>query len=327
LERASKLTTIVLDKTGTVTAGKPAVTDIVPFATDEPGMLRLAAALESGSEHPLAAAILRAAEDRGVEVASCEGFAAIPGQGVQGMVDGKMTLLGNSKLIAAHGIALANTQKEQMQTLASAAKTPVFLAHDGKLLGMIAVADPIKQDSRAAIGRMQALGLNVVMLTGDRRETAAAVAAEVGIKQVFSEVMPEDKDEKIAELQASGEIVGMVGDGINDAPALSRADVGFAIGAGTDVAIESADITLMRPSLDGVVTAIEISRATLRNIKQNLFGAFIYNSLGVPVAAGVLYPFFGLLLNPMIAGAAMAMSSVTVVSNANRLRLFKPGSD
>jgi len=186
------------------------------------------------------------------------------------------------------------------------------------------VADPIKDDSRAAIARMQAMGLKVVMLTGDNRSTAEAVAAQVGIAEVFAEVMPEHKDAKVAELQAAGEVVGMVGDGINDAPALSRADVGFAIGAGTDVAIESADITLMRSSLDGVVTAIEISRATLRNIKQNLFGAFVYNSLGIPVAAGLLFPFFGLMLNPMLAGAAMAMSSVTVVSNANRLRLFIP---
>jgi len=233
-------------------------------------------------------------------------------------------MLGNGALMEAHKIAVDADRGGQVETLAAQGKTPMLLASDGELLGIIAVADPVKDDSKAAIARMQAMGLKVVMLTGDNRNTAEAVAAEVGISEVFAEVMPENKDARVARLQAAGEVVGMVGDGINDAPALSRADVGFAIGAGTDVAIESADITLMRSSLDGVVTAIEISRATLRNIKQNLFGAFVYNSLGIPVAAGVLFPLFGLLLNPMLAGAAMAMSSVTVVSNANRLRLFRP---
>jgi len=324
LERASKLTAIVLDKTGTVTEGRPAVTDII--GEDGDAMLRLAAALEAGSEHPLAAAIVAKAGDMpgDKKLAACKGFEAISGQGVGGRVDGHKILLGNSALMAAHKIAVDADRGEQLTALAAQGKTPMLLASDGKLLGIIAVADPIKDDSRAAIARMQAMGLKVVMLTGDNRSTAEAVAAQVGIAEVFAEVMPEHKDAKVAELQAAGEVVGMVGDGINDAPALSRADVGFAIGAGTDVAIESADITLMRSSLDGVVTAIEISRATLRNIKQNLFGAFVYNSLGIPVAAGLLFPFFGLMLNPMLAGAAMAMSSVTVVSNANRLRLFIP---
>jgi len=296
------------------------VTDII--GEDEDAILRLAAALEAGSEHPLAAAIVARAGE--IKLPACEGFEAISGQGVHGRVDGHAILLGNAALLEAHHVAIATDSAKQMTALAAQGKTPMLLARDGEVLGIVAVADPIKEDSKAAIARMQAMGLKVVMLTGDNRQTAEAVAAQVGIAEVFAGVMPQHKDAKVAELQAGGEVVGMVGDGINDAPALSRADVGFAIGAGTDVAIESADITLMRSSLDGVVTAIEISRATLRNIKQNLFGAFVYNSLGIPIAAGVLYPLVGLLLNPMLAGAAMAMSSVTVVSNANRLRLFHP---
>jgi len=322
LERASKLTTIVLDKTGTVTAGKPAVTDIIGENGDH--ILRLAAATEVGSEHPLAAAIVAEANHRDLRLPACEAFQAISGQGVSARVDGQMILLGNATLMAAHDITVDSNSTARMQALAAQAKTVMLLACDGILIGMIAVADPIKEDSITAIRQMQALGLEVVMLTGDNRATAMAVAAQVGITHVFAEVLPGEKDAKVAELQAAGAIVAMVGDGINDAPALSRADVGFAIGAGTDVAIESADITLMRSSLDGVVIAIAISKATLRNIKQNLFGAFIYNSMGIPVAAGLLYPMMGLMLNPMLAGLAMAMSSVTVVTNANRLRLFRP---
>jgi len=324
LERASKLTTIVLDKTGTVTAGKPEVTDVL--AEDRDGALRLAAGIESGSEHPLAAAIVAKAHGRDLSIPACKAFQAISGQGVNGQIDGHNILFGNTALMAVNDIAVDKERAGQMVTLAEQGKTPMLLASDGVLVGILAVADPIKEGSAEAIAQMQALGLKVVMLTGDNHKTAVAVAAQVGITDVFAEVMPEDKDAKVAELQATGEVVGMVGDGINDAPALSRADVGFAIGAGTDVAIESADITLMRSSLDGVVVAIEISKATLRNIKQNLFGAFVYNTLGIPVAAGLLYPLMGLMLNPMLAGAAMAMSSVTVVTNANRLHLFKPGS-
>lgn len=320
LERASKLTAIVLDKTGTVTEGKPAVTDIL--GDDPDAILGFAAAVEAGSEHPLAAAIVAKAGD--MQLPPCKGFASLAGQGVSGVVDGHAILLGNAALMAANDIPLAAGTHERLMALAGYGKTPMLLACDGAFLGIVAVADPVKQDSKTAIAAMQAMGLKVVMLTGDNERTAKAVAAQVGIDEVFAEVMPEHKDRKIAELQDAREVVGMVGDGINDAPALSRADVGFAIGAGTDVAIESADITLMRSSLDGVTTAIEISRATLGNIKQNLFGAFVYNALGIPVAAGVLYPLIGLLLNPMIAGAAMAASSVTVVSNANRLRLFRP---
>ena len=325
LERAAKLTTMVLDKTGTVTEGRPAVTDLIGEQPER--ILQLAAALESGSEHPLAAAIVAKAEAAQLPRSVCEDFRAESGRGVRGVVDGHQLLLGNATMMAAGSVTLPDSITAQCNALAEQTKTPILLACDGAFLGIIAVADPIKQDAKAAIAQMQAAGLKVVMLTGDHHRTAQAVAAEVGISHIFAEVTPADKARKVAELQAAGEIVGMVGDGINDAPALSRADVGFAIGAGTDVAIAAADVTLMRSSLTALLTAIEISRATLRNIKQNLFGAFIYNTLGIPVAAGALYPLLGLMLNPMLAGAAMAMSSVTVVSNANRLRLFRPQSE
>jgi Cu+-exporting ATPase len=233
--------------------------------------------------------------------------------------------MGNLQLMQAFNIKVSDETQQQMKELSEQARTPMLICADEQLLGLVAVADPVREDSQTAISRLQASGIRVVMLTGDNRHTAATVAAQVGVDSVFSELMPADKDARIAELQAQGEIVGMVGDGINDAAALARADVGFAIGAGTDIAMESADITLMSSSPLGVLTAIEISRATMKNIKQNLLGAFIYNSLGIPVAAGILYPAFGLLLNPIFAGAAMAMSSVTVVTNANRLRLFKAG--
>ncbi|MBR9883606.1 MAG: HAD-IC family P-type ATPase, partial [Oceanospirillales bacterium] len=250
-------------------------------------------------------------------------FNAIAGQGVEGQVEGQRLLFGNEKLMRDRNVSI-DPYLEQAQTMASKAQTPMYLAADGALLALIAVADPIKEDSVAAIKRLQRGGIRVVMLTGDNRETAKAVAREVGIEEFFAEVLPEEKSNKVAELQRQGEIVGMTGDGINDAPALALADVGFAIGTGTDVAIESADVTLMRGSLHGLADAIAISRATLRNIRQNLLGAFIYNVAGVPVAAGLLYPIAGVLLSPVIAGAAMAFSSLTVVTNANRLRLFKP---
>lgn len=323
LERAGQLTTIVLDKTGTITEGHPVVTDVL--ADDEREVLRLAAAIEAGSEHPLARAVLDAAKARDVDWPEAEGFTAITGKGVRASVHGEAVLLGNAALMQQEQVVVGEDVERQVQALAKEAKTPVLLAREGKLIGLLAVADPLKAGSAEAIARMKQQGLKVVMITGDNRHTAAAVAAMVGVDAFEAEVHPEDKDDKVALLQAQGEVVGMVGDGINDAPALSRADVGFAIGAGTDVAIESADITLMRSSLDGVVTAISISRATLGNIRQNLFGAFVYNILGIPVAAGILYPAFGVLLNPMIAGAAMAASSVTVVSNANRLRWFRAG--
>ncbi|HBA35550.1 MAG TPA: Cu+ exporting ATPase, partial [Gammaproteobacteria bacterium] len=262
------------------------------------------------------------AQERGIETGKVSNFNAIAGHGVQAEVDGKTLLFGNEKLMRERTIELGDFV-EMAQALAAEAKTPMYFAVDNKLAAIIAVADPIKEDSIAAIKRLQHNGIRVVMLTGDNRATAKAVAKKAGIKEFFAEVLPEEKSKKVQELQMEGEVVGMTGDGINDAPALAIANVGFAIGTGTDVAIESADITLMRGSLHGLADAIAVSKATLRNIKQNLFGAFIYNVAGVPFAAGVLYPFFGLLLSPVIAGAAMAFSSLTVVTNANRLRFFK----
>lgn len=326
LQQASRLTTVVLDKTGTVTSGKPQVTALLPAAGwDELQLLRLAAAVESVSEHPLAHAVLESARQRGTAVPEVSDFHAEAGHGVRGRVEGREVLLGNPRFLTRNGVA-TEVLERMVSELASRAETPLLLAVDGEAAGVIGVADPVKPDSRAAVERLKEAGVRVVLLTGDNRATAEAVARQVGIEEVIAQVLPADKGEQIARLQAEGERVGMVGDGINDAPALARADVGFAIGTGTDVAIESADITLMRGSLHGVADAIAISAATVRNIKQNLFGAFVYNSIGIPVAAGVLYPFFGTLLNPMVAAAAMAMSSVTVVSNANRLRLFRPRS-
>jgi Cu+-exporting ATPase len=326
LQTAGKLNTVVLDKTGTVTEGHPAVTTIHSAGElSENELLAVAAAMETGSEHPLAQAVVDAAREKELELAEVQDFTAIAGHGISANVAGREVFFGNPKLMARQGIDITALQ-EPAQQMAQRAETPMFLAVDGRAAGIVAVSDPIKQDSRAAIERLHKLGIRVIMLTGDNRTTAEAVAARVGIDEVLAEVLPEDKQAKVAELQVDGTIIGMVGDGINDAPALARADVGFAIGTGTDVAIESADVTLMRGSLHGVADAIGVSRATVRNIKQNLFGAFIYNTLGIPVAAGVLYPFTGLLLNPIIAGAAMAMSSVTVVSNANRLRMFKTGT-
>ena len=323
LQTASKITAMILDKTGTITLGAPKVTDIVLAGSiGEARVLQLAASLESGSEHPLAQAIVETAQERGIELLKVSQFKAIAGHGVEAQVDGQMLLFGNEKLMNDRNIALGSLV-DKAQQLALDAKTPMYFTVDGNFAAIIAVADPIKDDSIAAIKRLQKNGIRVVMLTGDNRDTARAVAAKSGITEFFAEVLPQEKSQKVQQLQMQGEIVGMTGDGINDAPALAMANVGFAIGTGTDVAIESADITLMRGSLHGLADAIAISKATLRNIKQNLFGAFVYNVAGVPFAAGVLYPFFGLLLSPVIAGAAMAFSSLTVVTNANRLRLFK----
>jgi Cu+-exporting ATPase len=326
LQQAGKLDTIILDKTGTVTEGRPSVTSVLALDawTDEQ-LLQWGASVEKGSEHPLAEAIVAAADEKKIGLLQVTHFSAIAGHGVEAVIEGKSVLLGNRKLMGDRNVDISALEAT-VQEMTSQAQTPMFVAVDKKAAGVISVSDAIKSDSVEAIRRMHDIGLKVVLLTGDNHVTAGAVARQVGIDEVVAEVLPQEKAEKVAALQARGEIVGMVGDGINDAPALARADVGFAIGTGTDVAIESADITLMRGSLLGVVDAIAISKATVRNIKQNLFGAFIYNSLGIPIAAGVLYPVIGLLLNPMIAGAAMAMSSVTVVSNANRLRLFKPAS-
>ena len=324
LQRARDLTTVVLDKTGTVTEGRPAVTDIECLSDDdEHRVLQLAASLEAGSEHPLAHAVLEAARARGLAPEPVEGFMALAGQGVRATLGEMSLLLGNRALMVAQGVPLEEAIDQRLQALMEQARTPLLLARNGQLAAILAVADPIKADSAAAIARLHGEGLRVVMLTGDSALTAQAVARQVGIDEVIAEVQPGDKAERVAGLQANGQVVAMVGDGINDAPALARADVGMAIGTGTDVAMESADITLMGGSLHGVANAIVVSRATVRNIRQNLFGAFIYNTLGIPVAAGVLYPFVGLLLNPMVAGAAMAASSVTVVSNANRLRRLR----
>jgi Cu+-exporting ATPase len=328
LQQAGKLTSVVLDKTGTVTLGRPVVTQLLPMpAWDENRLLQIAASVEAASEHSLAQALLDAANTRDLELLRTEGFAAVAGHGISARVnqsagDAAKVLFGNRKLMDEHHIDVT-ALAPRVAELAAQAQTAMYLAVDGTLAGVVAVADPVKEDSKAAIARLHAIGLKVVMLTGDQLATARAVADQVGVDEVFAEVLPQDKAAKVVALQQRGEIVGMVGDGINDAPALAQADVGFAIGTGTDVAMESADVTLMRGSLHGVADAIAVSRATVRNIKQNLFGAFVYNLLGIPVAAGILYPMFGVLLNPMIAGAAMAMSSVTVVSNANRLRGFR----
>ena len=324
LQTTSKITTMILDKTGTITEGKPTVTDIINFNdSDKVHVLKLAASLESGSEHPLAQAIVSYTENEDITIEKVSDFNAVTGKGVTGTFDGQTLLFGNEALMSQHNISIAEA-KEQAEQLASAAKTPMYFAIDTQLQAIIAVADPIKDDSAEAIKRLQKKGIHVVMLTGDNQATARAVANKVGIKDFIAQVMPDDKASEVTKRQAKGEIVGMTGDGINDAPALAQADVGFAIGTGTDVAIESADITLMRGSLQSLGDAIAVSSATIVNIKQNLFGAFIYNVAGIPIAAGLLYPFFGILLNPVVAGAAMALSSLTVVTNANRLRFFKP---
>ncbi|RWX70825.1 heavy metal translocating P-type ATPase [Mesorhizobium sp. M4B.F.Ca.ET.089.01.1.1] len=324
LQAAEQLDAIILDKTGTITRGEPALTDVVVTpGHEETAVLRLTASLERGSEHPLASAIVKGAEARKIELTGAEGFAAIPGHGVSGRIDGHDVLFGNSKLMRDRGVP-ADVLLPQWERLANEGKTPMYVAVDGKAAGLIAVADTVKPDSRAAIEILKGLGIEVVMLTGDNERTGRAIAHEVGIDHVLAEVLPDDKAHEVQKLQLEGKSVGMVGDGVNDAPALAQADVGFAIGTGTDVAIEASDVTLIRGSLMGVVTAIEISRATMRNVRQNLVGAFGYNALGIPVATGVLYPFIGLLLSPLIAAAAMAFSSVTVVTNANRLRFFQP---
>ena len=319
LERAHQLTAIVLDKTGTITQGNPAVTDLLPQGIEEDELMRLAASAERGSEHPLGEAIVRSAEQRGATLVEPREFAAVAGQGITATVDGQEVMVGNAAWLRQRGIAV---DEDVARRLADEAKTPVFVAIDGRWAGTIAVADPIKEHSRAAIAHLHRSGLKVVMLTGDNRRTAEAIGRQVGIDSVLAEVLPDGKSNEIRKLQKAGEVVAMVGDGINDAPALAQADVGIAIGSGTDVAIEAADITLVRGDLRGVATSIALSKATVRTIRQNLFFAFIYNVLGIPIAAGILYPLTGWLLSPIIASAAMALSSVSVVTNALRLRGF-----
>ncbi|MBI4769835.1 MAG: copper-translocating P-type ATPase [Chloroflexi bacterium] len=348
LQTAQALRTVVLDKTGTITKGKPELTDTIinPQSPTPQGrfavsnlqsqisnpksqisnlddVLRLAASVETVSEHPLAEAIVEGAKVRGIGLASPQDFAAVPGHGVIATVEGRRVVLGNLKMMQRENVTLGELEA-QATALADDGKTPMYIALDGQAAGIVAVADTVKEDSAEAIAALHRMGIEVVMITGDNARTANAIARQVGVDRVLAEVLPEDKAYNVHLLQAEGKKVAMVGDGINHDPALAQADVGLAIGTGADVAIEASDITLIKGSLKGVVTAIEVSRATMRNIKQNLVGAFIYNALGVPVAMGLLFPFFGLLLSPLLAGVAMAFSSVTVVGNANRLRAFRP---
>ena len=322
LQALRDLDVVVLDKTGTVTWGRPVLTDVIPAAGwTEEELLRVAAAVERTSEHPLARAVVAAATE--LELPAVERFTAVPGHGVDATVTGRRVLFGNERLMTANDIA-TSALDDRAADLAGDGKTPMYLAVDGRLAGLVAVADTIKPDSLTAIARLRELGLQVAMLTGDNERTAQAIARQVGVDRVLAEVLPQDKAHEVRKLQLEGRKVGMIGDGVNDAPALSQADVGLAIGTGADVAIEASDVTLVGGSLRGVVTAIEISRATMRNVTQNLFGAFVYNGAGLPIAAGLLYPLFGILLSPLIAAAAMAFSSVTVVTNANRLRRWTP---
>ena len=322
LESTYKLNTIVFDKTGTITEGKPKVTDIITNKIDKDEILVLAASAEKGSEHPLGAAIVEAALEKNLTLKDISEFNSITGQGIKVNIDGKLIFIGNKKLMTENAIELSNSQ-EIIDKLANEGKTPMYIAIDKKLEGIIAVADTVKPSSKKAIEALHEMGIKVAMITGDNKKTANAIAKQVGIDVVLAEVMPEDKANEVKKLQVGDNKVGMVGDGINDAPALVQADIGIAIGSGTDVAIESADIVLMRSDLLDVVSAIKLSRATIKNIKQNLFWAFGYNVLGIPVAMGVLHIFGGPLLNPMIAALAMSFSSVSVLLNALRLKNFK----
>ena len=324
LETAHSVNVVVMDKTGTITQGKPVVTDLVCHSSvTKDQLLQIAASLEKLSEHPLARAIVAEAKKRNTQFLPVEQFEQIPGQGIKGSIQGLACLAGNQKLLNAEGIH--DEALEQLQDqMADQGKTPLFFAAAGKLIGMVAVADVVKPTSKQAIADLQTMGIEVVMLTGDHKKTAEAIRKQVGVDRVVAEVLPQDKEREVRTLQASGKKVAMVGDGINDAPALARADVGIAIGAGTDVAMESADIVLMRNDLLDVTGAIELSKATIRNIKENLFWAFFYNIIGIPIAAGCWYTAFNLKMNPMVAALAMSFSSVFVVSNALRLRFFKP---
>ena len=323
LETAHKLETIVLDKTGTLTKGEPEVTDLFALGSfGQEEVLVFAASAEKSSEHPLGEAVVKKTVEQGLEIQASENFKAIEGHGVEAEVNGKKVLLGNAKLMQERKVEIGELEA-RAEELSREGKTPIYVSIEGKMAGLIAVADTLKENSTQAVERLKKMGLEVVMLTGDNRRTAEAIARKAGIERVLSEVLPEDKVREIKRLQSEGKRVGMVGDGINDAPALAQADIGIAIGSGTDIAMEASDITLIKGDLGGVVSAIELSRRTMRIIKQNLFWAFFYNTLGIPIAAGILYPFFKILLNPIIASAAMAFSSVSVVSNSLRLRRAK----
>ncbi|HUI45075.1 MAG TPA: heavy metal translocating P-type ATPase [Nitrospirota bacterium] len=322
LERAQKINTIILDKTGTLTRGEPKVTEIIRDGMSEREILFYAGSAEKGSEHPLGEAIVQAALEKNIGLEQADEFEALPGHGVKAVLQGKTILLGNGRLMADNKIDFGPFQTEA-EKLSSRGRTPMFVAVNGKAAGIIAVADTLKEHSKEAVRELQALGLEVVMLTGDNRRTAQAIADELGISRVLAEVLPHDKMDMVKTLQAEGRVVAMVGDGINDAPALTQADVGIAIGTGTDVAIEASDVTLIKDDLRVVATAMRLSHRTMKTIKMNLFWAFFYNIIGIPVAAGVLYPFFKVLLNPMFASAAMAFSSVSVVSNSLRLKRFR----
>jgi Cu+-exporting ATPase len=324
LETAHRIDTVVFDKTGTITKGEPEVTDIVPAADfGDLDVLALAASAEKGSEHPLGDAIVRAAESWGAVIRPASEFRAVPGHGIVATVDGRQVLLGNARHLAAFGID-ATPGAAEADRLAGEGKTPMYVAVDARYAGLVAVADVVKESSARAIAELHRMGLEVAMLTGDSQKTAAAIARKVGIDRVLADTLPQDKAAEVKKLQAEGRRVAMVGDGINDAPALAQADLGIAVGSGTDVAMESAGVVLMRSDLTSVPTAIRLSKAVMRNIKQNLFWAFGYNVLGIPVAAGLLYAFGGPLLSPMIAAAAMSMSSVSVLTNALRLKRFRP---
>ncbi len=324
LEAAHKINAVVLDKTGTITEGRPAVTDIITLSDlDEAELISIAASSEKNSEHPLARAVVSCAQERGISLRDTESFTAIPGHGIETVICGDKYLIGNKRLMSDNGIDFSAVENESAR-LALQGKTPLYVAKNGAAIGLIAAADTIKESAIAAVKYLHSMGIEVTMLTGDNRVTAEYVAEQVGIDKVIAEVLPQDKAEKVTSIQQSGKKVAMVGDGINDAPALAAADIGIAIGSGTDVAIESADIVLVRNDLLGIPTAIKLSRSTMRNIHQNLGWAFGYNVAGIPIAAGILYPFSGMLLSPMFAAAAMSLSSVSVLLNALRLKRFKP---
>jgi len=319
IEVLRQVDTLVVDKTGTLTLGKPELTSVVADGIEETELLRLAASVERASEHPLAAAIISGAESRGLRIEAAKHFESITGKGVFGVVDSRRVFLGNRALLEEIHVD-AGSLVSRAEELRAGGQTVMFVVVDGRAAGLLGVADPVKETTPAAIAELHAAGLRIVMLTGDSETTARAVAKRLGIDDVIAEVLPDQKAEAIKRLQREGRVVAMAGDGINDAPALAQAEVGIAMGTGTDVAMEAADVTLVKGDLRGIVRARRLSEATMSNIRQNLFFAFIYNALGVPIAAGVLYPFFGVLLSPMIAAAAMSFSSVSVIGNALRLR-------